>query len=269
MGFGPAAGFGRLNHESTTLTLRSITKLIAQESVKTLLPRLPRPLGAAVLRAASRKSARLGRLGFRPDGPPAGMEHFVKHRCIFVHIPKCAGTSVITALSDQPALHWKLSYYRLVFQPEQFRDFFKFTFVRNPWDRLVSGYHYMRDGGSPEAPSDLEWSERHIRRYADFDDFVLHGLPRLEIRRWLTFVPQHEFVTLPWRRGPQVDFIGKVENMEQDFRQVSERLAISAPLETRNRSQRGADYHSYYSLRTRAIVERYYAEDIKMFGYEF
>ena len=252
------------------MTLSSLPRLYAEESVKTLLPCLPRPLGAAVMRGASRWSERLARLGFGQAGPPAAMEHFVRNRCIFVHIPKCAGTSVLKVLfANEAKLHWKLSYYRLAFSPEQFRDFYKFTFVRNPWDRLVSGYHYMRDGGEPGVQSDLDWAERHIRPYADFDDFVLHGLARPEIRRWLTFVPQHEFVTLPWRRGPQVDFIGKVEHMEQDFRQVAERLGKSVPLETHNRSQRGADYHSYYSLRTRAIVERYYGEDIKMFGYEY
>jgi len=252
------------------LALRSLPRLYAEESVKTLLPRLPRPLGSAVLRAASHWSHRLGRLGFDRPGPPAAMEHFVRDRCIFVHIPKCAGTSVLKSLfANEAKLHWKLSYYRLVFRPEQFRDFFKFTFVRNPWDRLVSGYHYMKDGGEPGVPSDQAWAKQHLLHYRDFDDFAQHGLPRPEIRRWLTFVPQHEFVTLPWRRGPQVDFIGKVEQMDQDYRYVAQRLGKPLPLETHNRSQRGADYRSYYSASTRRLVERYYAEDIKMFGYEF
>jgi hypothetical protein len=252
-----------------SLSIRSLPKLIVEEGVKTLLPRLPSPLGAAVLRVASHWSSRLGRLGFRPDGPPAGMEHFVRHRCIFVHIPKCAGTSVIQVLSDQPVLHWKLSYYRLVFPPEQFTKFFKFTFVRNPWDRLVSGYHYLCDGGSPSSQSDRNWSKREIYRYANFEDFVLRGLPRFQVRRWLTFVPQHEFVTLPWRRGPQLDFVGKVENMDQDWGRVAERLGLPPTLPNHNKGKREADYRSYYTPQSRAMAGRIYAEDIKMFGYEF
>lgn len=251
------------------MNLRGFPRFIAQESVKNLLPRLPRPAGAALLRAASRWSGRLDRLGFRPDGPPAGMEHFVRHRCIFVHIPKCAGTSVIKALSEQPALHWKLSYYRLVFQPEQFRSFFKFTFVRNPWDRLVSAYQYLREPTALVAQSDVDWAKANLSRYDGFGDFVLRGLPRLEVRRWLTFVPQHEFVTLPWRRGPQLDFVGKVEAMERDWGQVTERLGLPASLSTQNRSKREADYRSYYTPQSRDMAGRIYAQDIKMFGYEF
>jgi hypothetical protein len=255
--------------ERTVLTLMDWPRHCAEDGVKAMLPRLPPRLGAAALGLASHWSFRLGRLGFRGAAPPAALEHFVRHRCIFVHIPKCAGTSVSRTLSDRPALHWKLSYYRLVFQPDAFRDYFKFAFVRNPWDRLVSAYQYLREPTDLVAESDVAWAKRHLARYADFADFALHGLPRWEVRRWLTFVPQHEFVTLPWRRGPQVDFIGKVEDIGRDWPWVAQRLGLPPGLGTFNRSRRAAGYRGYYTPQTRAMVARVYAEDIRMFGYEF
>ena len=69
-----------------------------------------------------------------------------RHRCIFVHIPKTAGTSVEAALgwfteyTRGAQDHRSIRKLREAITPDEFCTYFKFTFVRNPWDRVVSWY---------------------------------------------------------------------------------------------------------------------------------
>ncbi|MCC5796454.1 MAG: sulfotransferase family 2 domain-containing protein [Methylophaga sp.] len=69
---------------------------------------------------------------------------FNKNKFIFIHVPKAAGTSLKTALnlSFRDAGHLPLTYYEHL-HPEEYREFYKFAFVRNPWSRLLSAYNYM------------------------------------------------------------------------------------------------------------------------------
>jgi hypothetical protein len=249
------------------LALKSLRKYVADEAAKAVLTRLPRPAAWALLRTLPKEYARVRAMRHGVDGQPAQLEGFDRLRCIFVHIPKCAGTAVTARLFGRDTGHWKLADFRLLYTPREFRDYYKFAFVRNPWDRLVSSFHFLRDGGLNEA--DQVWGRANLARFADFDDFVLNGLPDWRIRRYMHFIPQSRFVTLPGRRGPQVDFVGKMENLAHDFKVVADRLGCDPVLEVRNKGNRNADYHPYYSLRTKAVVERYYREDIKMFGYEY
>jgi hypothetical protein len=90
-------------------------------------------------------------------------------RSIFVHVPRTGGTSVGKAL-NRPMLHYAASRYA-IFDRAAFGDYFKFAFVRNPWDRLLSGYSRLHSPGiSPEA---MAWAERHMSRFASFEEFVL------------------------------------------------------------------------------------------------
>lgn len=186
-----------------------------------------------------------------------------RYRCIFIHIPKTAGSAVAQSLFDAPSRHDPYWVYKTV-NASKFGAYFKFAFVRNPWDRLVSSYEYLSAGGNDLQ--DRVWAARHMPRYPDFGSFVRKGLTEPGIRSWMHFVPQTDFI-LDRTGRLMVDFLGRFENLEEDFRAVASRLNSGARLETANASQR-RPFQSYYDQDTARIVRNVYARDIEVLGYQ-
>jgi hypothetical protein len=200
-------------------------------------------------------------------------------RFIFVHIFKTAGTSITGGLtkfcyrpgSTRPAnwkaflsTNWKKIHrvplkkhatareIRSALDPGIFDSFFKFSFVRNPWDWQVSLYHYILD--HPEnrghAATKAMGSFREFVFSREDSDFTQTGCLVDDSGRLL------------------VDFVGKFEALEEDFGSVCRRIGISARLPHINKSER-SDYRGYYDAETRDLTARLYAEDIERFGYTF
>jgi hypothetical protein len=201
------------------------------------------------------------------------------HRFIFVHIFKTAGTSIRSVLDPyvrSPALqlwdrfrarlgspvsepypqlspHARALEIRDAVPPDVFASFFKFAFVRNPWDWQVSWYHYI-----------LQNRDHHehtaVTRLGNFADFL----------RWRIDHPvwnQKDFVTD--EAGEEiVDFVGRFESIRSDFAHVCAATDIQPRLPHLNRS-RHEDYRSYYSDRAYGMLEEYSKADIEYFGYRF
>lgn len=156
------------------------------------------------------------------------------HRCVFVHIPKTAGQSIEHVFLDLLGLTWKrraplllrynanpelgpprLAHLRAAdyvalghMSESQFADYFRFSFVRNPWDRAVSFYKYI---GRPAECS--------------FKRFAIEVLPNDLWHNMYWFVrPQTEFLYAGGRL--MVDFVGRFETLEADFREVRDRLGL-------------------------------------------
>ncbi len=201
-------------------------------------------------------------VGFFQDNYPGPFDDL---KCIFVHIPKSAGSSVALSLFGHQTGHRRyIDYWRD--NPGKAKLYFKFTFVRNPWERLVSAYHFLRAGGM--SPGDRAWAEKHITRFSGFEDFIKGWLTAGNIRRKHHFQPQYSFLVGTNSHDVKVDFIGRVENFDADFRTVCDRLGIQREGRRRNKS-RHTDYRWYYSNETIEIVRRVYERDVVMFGYDF
>lgn len=192
-----------------------------------------------------------------------------QHNCLFIHIPKCAGVAVSHGLfGERTSWHATILDYMLLFPEEDFNRFFKFTFVRNPWDRLVSAYVFLQQGGVND--SDRLWSERYLSQFEDFDHFVTAWVNKKNIENSLHFKPQVQFLCGPRSLRPLVDFVGYYENLPNDFATIAARLGISARLAKVNMTaNKRDDYKSYYTDTTTKIVSEAYRDDIAAFGYNF
>jgi hypothetical protein len=201
---------------------------------------------------------------------------------LFIHVDKAAGSSIQLALQPfamqransrlRRRLVWLgranriFNLHRALEFPEHvtaltvkrclsadlYSGLFKFAFVRNPWDRLVSRYSYLLR------------SENHPRhrliKTMNFEDY-LHW----EIRRGK--MSQHTYVCD--RRGKLiVDFIGRFERLHEDFAKICERLQLRAELPKANASSH-RDYREYYTPATRELVAKNFQRDIQLFGYDF
>ncbi|WP_416307635.1 sulfotransferase family 2 domain-containing protein [Neptunicella sp. SCSIO 80796] len=199
--------------------------------------------------------------------PDANSLHpFDKTRSIFVHIPKCAGISVNhTLYGNLAGGHKTLDQYLRIFEPRLVLSYFKFSIVRNPWDRLVSAYHFLQKGGANNE--DRDWFTRHLIQYPTFDSFVRGWLNAKNARSWYHFRPQVDYL-LDSSGKVSLDFIGHFENLHDDFAYIAKKLGKDVTLANSNKSKH-VDYRSYYDDETRDIVAQVYARDIALLGYTF
>lgn len=210
------------------------------------------------------------------------------HKTIFVHIPKTAGTSIEAVLGMHGDKHdiGVVPYFNQVLDREHlygrqmqhmtaeairtvlnndtlFDSYFKFTVVRNPWDRLVSAL----------AWTDQKWVRGEELTVSGFDSQVrqLHSLlvtARTEPVQLPHFLYPQSLYIFDAARRPLVNFIGRYENLAADWRVICDKLGVNVELPARMKSHH-RDYREYYSPETRQRVADMYALDISLFQYEF
>ncbi|WP_435412942.1 sulfotransferase family 2 domain-containing protein [Psychroserpens mesophilus] len=200
-------------------------------------------------------------------GDHMSLKGFDDLKCIFVHIPKAAGVSVNKALfGNYGGSHLKLKDYQLIFNKKEFYKYYKFTFVRNPWDRLVSTYFFLKNGGFHE--NDKAWFDDNLSQFEDFEDFVLNWLNDENSYKWIHFIPQYEFITL--NNKVLVDDIFKLEDINESIKIISKKLNIPIELKHENQNpNRDSKYREYYTPEMKDIVGLVYKKDIELFDYQF
>ena len=149
--------------------------------------------------------------------------------------------------------------------PAKFRRYFKFAFVRNPWDRVVSTYFFLKRGGL--NPMDRAWAKDNLSGFRRFDDFVNGWLTAENASSWVHFKPQHTWICDDAGRC-QMDFVGRFEDIDRDFDVVAKRVGCGRTLEKGNRSQH-RHYSEYYTPAVRDRVAEVYSADVELFGYEY
>jgi hypothetical protein len=126
-------------------------------------------------------------------------------------------------------------------------DYFKFAFTRNPWDRIVSAWKFAFEGG----------------RLKQYDKVPFHKVIKKYLDAWSCV----EMNTLDFCDG--CDFIGKFENLQEDFNIVCDKIGIPRQELPHKNKTKHKHYTEYYDDETREIVAEKYAKDIEYFGYKF
>lgn len=207
---------------------------------------------------------------------------------VFVHAPKTGGTALTLALEaramrddlilgDTPKARarrgrlaalgpargrlWKhstLADIDGVVSEGELAGMFVLTLVRNPWDRMVSYYHWLR-------AQRFDHPAVALARVADFSGFLADPGQQAAIAAW----PAAAYVTTS-SGAERCDLFARLERLDDDLAPFEAHLGFRVtPLARANLSDRRADWRGYYSDADAALVARLCAPDIARFGYRF
>lgn len=189
-----------------------------------------------------------------------------RDKFIFVHIPKCGGTSIerfflshygvsndwgrrfplealpIEAKAEfcigfQRKQHMSLNDFPLAAQEE----YFSFAFVRNPWDRIMSAYLYAERLGHKST----------FKSFLKSNTFNDHRKT------------QSSFL------NKNIDFIGRFENLQEDFNLICQKLGFESKKLPHENKTIHEHYTKWYTDENKKLVQDRYSEDIEAFNYKF
>lgn len=209
-----------------------------------------------------------------------------RRRFLFIHIPKTGGTSLSLALEARAAAddilvgdtpkarrrrrrqqglvtagrlwkHSRLADLAGLIGEDDLEQLFVFTLVRNPWDRVVSYYHWLR-------AQSFDHPAVRLAQRLDFAAFLrapgtLAAFANDAARAYVT----------DWHGRERCGLFLRLEALGEDLPRLEAALGFRlGPLPHVNRSER-PDYRSVFDEESREIVATAFAEDIARFGYRF
>nr|VFJ51828.1 MAG: Sulfotransferase family protein [Candidatus Kentron sp. FW] len=212
------------------------------------------------------------------------------HKFIFFHVAKVAGLSIRKALEDYvqepekfkvkrpPKIlngkpnrlyemwdafmtHVKAKDARKELPGEIYDGFYKFAFVRNPWDWQVSMYHFI-------LKETDHVSHATVKSMDSFEEYLAWVIDSKKSPYAKGATKFQKDMIVDEKGRIIVDFVGRYENLAEDFQKVCRTVGIEASLPRINQSVH-QDYRAYYNDGTREMVAEYFKKDIELFGYTF
>ncbi|NMP32955.1 sulfotransferase family protein [Thalassotalea sp. M1531] len=224
--------------------------------------------------------------------------------CLYIHIPKTAGQSIESVFLERAGLSWEQREAMLLkpnstpelgpprlahLTTQEYLDYgyltkdelsklFKFTIVRNPWDRLVSEYRYKQHKFAFKDFLFNHFPEEGVDDYKEHNGIYRHVMP------------QYQFI-YDNNDNLMVDFVGKFENLKEDFASITQTLC-GQPLDLphKNKTQDGSlahvlkkklfpkkskksqpspSYKEFYDDESKEFIGELYKKDIALFDYTF
>jgi chondroitin 4-sulfotransferase 11 len=194
------------------------------------------------------------------------------HKLVFVHIQKTGGSTVHRLLQERvPDIRTIAPRHEIAIRgmpkPDDWEEYFKFAFVRNPWDRLVSWYSMVTK--FPSGGNEL-WRYVHDNS-STFEEFIYNCTDEVEMQKGVYYsfaYNQLDYIT-DENGDLLVDFIGRLENFEVDVLDIFSRIGIGLEMVPHKNRSRHQHYSTFYAADTEMIVRERFKRDIEYFGYEF
>ena len=175
---------------------------------------------------------------------------FEKYKAIYFRVPKAASTSLLITFRQIDDVE-KCEEYD--------KSYFKFAFVRNPFDRLASCFRHVIQQGSLQNIQEHPDLHRDMTFERFVDVIVDISVDKMDIH----FRPQYTFIP------EKPDFLGRFESLEEDYVKVCEKIGISGPPQILHKNPTEKTiFKDYYTKESIEKVFRIYKKDFELFGYE-
>ena len=182
-----------------------------------------------------------------------------EYKVVFAHIDKTGGSSITSMLNNGGREETKYKHKTLLqMVNNDNKDYYKFAFVRNPYERVLSKYYHDVKIARPDKPGST-------RDCNNFNDWIIKH--QRDLGKFLR--TQYSYV-YDKSGNIMADFIGRFENLENDVEIIKEKLGLKANLEHKNKNpiKKDIDWLSEYTKQGIEIVNRIYLCDFKSFCYE-
>jgi len=205
------------------------------------------------------------------------------NKAFFIHIPKTGGTSIYSLFNitydncswlRKQRLHRTYSEIDRDGRFKKYKDWFFFSIIRNPWQRLVSEYYFVnrrKIGYDTENISGFKkwvfsYAESTLSKYFPPNEYIIKTPKR---RARLTHLrPQYQFI-YDSNMKLQINFVARFEELENDWKIISKKLGVVEDLPKKNVCKVKYHYKDYYDEELNDFVLYYYGTDIKTFKYSF
>jgi hypothetical protein len=198
-----------------------------------------------------------------------------QYKCIFIHIQRTAGSSLESWICGkdwwniEPQTKHLLASQAKEKYAEYWDDYFKFSIVRNPWDRMVSFFRRMEREGLELSANDMQWSIDNYKniygfpltiefdnRFADYRDIHKGSFEKNSV--YLNVLNE------------SLDFIARFENIDEDMAYVQNRLGIPNKFDKHlEKSDKPVNYKDYYDEYSREEIANLFKRDIEYFNYDY
>jgi hypothetical protein len=178
---------------------------------------------------------------------------------MYIHINKTGGSSIEKALNIPFSHETALEKIDLLGRLK-WGSLYTFAFVRNPWDKVVSHYRYRIKTNQTNLGINTIDFKRWVSLSHREKNHLYYDNPKM-------FMPQMEWISD--RHGEiSVDFVGRFENLNEDFQYICAEIGRKAIL-PHIKSSKHRHYQDYYDNPTKDIVAEWFQKDIQKFNYQF
>ena len=192
-------------------------------------------------------------------------------RFLFIRIQKTASSSIKESLFNEcPDCIETLTHSIAKDEKEKITNwdnYFKFAFVRNPFERLVSWYNMIQFNYNPIFEPNNLWKYA-MDNSTNFTEFIKNCTEPILEGEYRCFAwNQLDYISND--NGIIIDFIGRYENLNSDFEVICHNIGINAPILPKVRVGKQVNYRDYYTDETKSIISERFKRDIDYFNYKF
>jgi hypothetical protein len=179
---------------------------------------------------------------------------------IFVHVPKTAGNAVEVTLPKCDKSHRGEKH--IILKDVEKERMFAFGFVRNPWDRMVSLYHFR----CQKDNQNNKFDQQRLKDFG-FEKCLLTSILGVNHPPWTSPELNMTNDAMTWLEG--CDYIGRYENLQKDFDTICCSLRLEKKELPHTNSSKHIDYREYYTTEMVDYVAETHKRTIDIFGYGF